>query len=104
MNGQSDDAHNLLPDEVASQIPPLYKTQNDKDPLAMLKWFTPDAGWTWFVVEYSPDERLCFGLVIGHEREFGYFSLDEIESVRGPLSLPIERDLYFESKPVSQCQ
>ena len=104
MNDQQDDAHNLLPDEMASQIPQLYATQNDKDPMAVLKWFTPDSSWTWYVCEYSPDERLCFGLVIGHERELGYFSLDEIESVRGPFGLAIERDLYFESKPVSQCQ
>ena len=36
-----------------------------------------------------------FGLVYGHEREFGYFLLSELEEVRGPHGLPIERDLYF---------
>ena len=35
-------------------------------------------------------------LVIGHEMELGYFSLAELEQVRGPWSLPVERDLYFE--------
>jgi hypothetical protein len=29
--------------------------------------------------------------------EIGYVSLSELESVRGPLNLPIERDLHFEA-------
>ena len=37
-----------------------------------------------------------FGLAIGLEIELGYWSLAELEQVRGPLGLPIERDLYFE--------
>ena len=45
-----------------------------------------------------------FGYVIGHEREWGYFVLSELETVRGPLGLAIERDLYFTAKPFSQLQ
>lgn len=59
------------------------------------------------MLEYSavaPDgvPRLCFGLVDGHEREFGYFSLDELLAMRGPMGLRIERDLYFEPCPLSK--
>lgn len=36
-----------------------------------------------------------FGLVSGQEVELGYFALSELEQVRGPLGLPIERDLHF---------
>ena len=43
-----------------------------------------------------------FGLVFGHEREYGYFLLSELEEVRGPLGLPIERDLYFKPKPLAE--
>ena len=38
---------------------------------------------------------LFFGLVIGFEKELGYFSLAELESARGPMGLAIERDLHF---------
>jgi len=38
---------------------------------------------------------IFFGLVDGHEKELGYFSLTELEKVRGKMNLPIERDLYF---------
>ena len=45
-----------------------------------------------------------FGLVVGYERELGDFSPEELEQIRGPMGLPIERDLYFEPKPVSECK
>jgi len=34
--------------------------------------------------------------------ELGYFSLKELEEIRGPLGLPIERDLDFEPKTLSE--
>ena len=27
--------------------------------------------------------------------ELGYFTLDELKSIKGPMGLPIERDRYF---------
>jgi hypothetical protein len=33
-------------------------------------------------------------LVVGFEREFGYFSLSELQTARGVMGHPIERDLY----------
>jgi hypothetical protein len=56
-----------------------------------------------YAVEFHPVDRLCFGLVVGHEREFGYFSLDELQNTRGPLGLQVERVLCFKPKPASQC-
>lgn len=72
--------------------------------MAILKFIRPDSSWTWYVVEYDPEDRICFGLVIGHERDLGYFSLEELETIRGPMGLPIERDLHFEPKPVAECK
>ena len=44
----------------------------------------------------------AFGAVIGLEEEWGYFSLTELESVRGPGGLTIERDLCFRSGPFTK--
>ena len=44
---------------------------------------------------FEGEEFLLFGYVIGLEREFGYFLLSELEGVRTPLGLEVERDLYF---------
>ena len=40
-------------------------------------------GWYWFVTEYLCDEpgSLAFGLVRGHEIEWGYFDLDELHAL-----------------------
>lgn len=47
-------------------------------------------------------EDLFFGLVSGFEVELGYFSLAELESVRGPLGLAIERDLFYTPQTLQQ--
>lgn len=100
----SQDAHELMPAAIAALIPPLYATEAEADPMVWVKFFTPASGWTWYVTEVDPDERLCFGLVIGQDQELGYFSLDELEEVRDSLGLRVERDLYFEPQPLSAIQ
>ncbi|NLI16577.1 MAG: DUF2958 domain-containing protein [candidate division Zixibacteria bacterium] len=84
--------------ELRSRLPPLYSTEDQSDPLIQLKFFTPDSNWTWYAIEFD-GEDLFFGLVIGFEAELGYFRLSELQNVKGPLGLPIERDLFF--SPVS---
>jgi Protein of unknown function (DUF2958) len=62
----------------------------------VVKHFTPDANATWLLTELD-DKNLAFALCdcgLG-EPELGCVSLAELESVRGPLGLRIERDLYF---------
>ena len=95
-------AHKLIPQDHT--LPPLYATENQTDPTVHIKLFTPDSGWSWYITEYSPQEELCFGLVVGIEREMGYFSISELQAVRGPLGLKIERDLYFTPLPLSQLK
>ena len=93
----------LLTKELEAKLPPLY-SQDGKgdDALALVKFFTPDSSWTWYATEYDPVERVFFGLVDGLEKELGYFSLDELESIKGPLGLRIERDIYFEPTRIKE--
>lgn len=89
-------AMELLPGEWRAVLPKLYS--NEKTGLstvAPVKLFTPDANWTWYPTEFDGND-LCFGLVSGFEVELGYFSVSELESIRGGLGLPVERDLYFQ--------
>lgn len=86
----------LLTKELREKLPPLYANEELEDEaMALVKFFTPDSGWTWWASEFD-GEDIFYGLVSGFELELGYFSLSELESVRGPLGLKIERDLYFE--------
>jgi len=38
-----------MPDRIVGTIPPIGATSEQSDPFLHVKWFTPDAGWTWFV-------------------------------------------------------
>jgi hypothetical protein len=42
--------------------------------------------------------------VSGYEVELGYFTLSELEEVRGGLNLPIERDLHYTPKTLQDIQ
>ena len=59
--------------------------------------------WSWDSSECDGDD-IFFGLVDGVELEYGYFSLKELQSVKGPLRLPIERDLHFEPKSLRELR
>lgn len=92
----------LLTEQLKRKLPRLYECEKQGlDAVAQVKFFTPDGSWTWYATEYD-GEDVFFGLVVGHETEMGYFSLSELLSVRGPLGLPIERDLYFIPKPLKE--
>src|SRR5512140_3034422 len=91
---ENDTATDLMPEWLRSQLPPLYSTERTPEPLVIVKYFTPDAGWTWLATEFDGEDTF-FGLVEGLERELGYFSLAELRVARGPLGLQIERDLHW---------
>lgn len=96
-------AYTYVPEEMRTTIPKLYTTDGESDPNVWVKLFTPDSIWTWYVIEWDGDD-LCFGFVVGHDQELGYFSLAEIDGVRGGLGLPVERDLYFTPCPLSNVR
>ena len=108
---REEDAFNLLPPSLEKNLPALYATEktptNEKTVYA--KFFAPGTSWTWFVLEgaWEEDQQdyLFFGLVLGFENEYGYFSLKELESVgdANPLCV-VERDLYFLPTPLSNIE
>ena len=103
----------LLTKALQDTIPALGKG----DGTAVVKFFDPCGSWTWYVQEGAAivdgsevplkgidlakaEDVLFFGLVDGFEKELGYFTLSELESVKGPLGIGLERDLYWTPKKV----
>jgi hypothetical protein len=85
----------LLTKEILSAFPEFGSTDGQGDAAKVIvKFFTPDSSWTWYATEFDGEDTF-FGLVCGHEAELGYFSLAEITSARGPMGLPIERDMHL---------
>jgi len=96
----------LLTEELKKLLPPLYAQEGDKDPMVYVKFFAVRSNWTWYVTEgqQEEDDFLFFGYVIGFEREWGYFSLSELQSSCGPCGQEVERDLYFQPTRFSEVQ
>lgn len=77
----------------------------DQDHAPVLKLFNPCGAATWLISEMDPDDNdILFGLCdLGFDWvELGYVSLSELEALRLPFGLKIERDLHFEgTQPMS---
>jgi len=94
----------LMTKELEERFKAVGSQEMEEDPLIIAKFFDPCGSWSWFAYEYDPEERTFFGMVHGFEKELGSFSLDELESIRRPLGLTIERDLHFGEKRLSQIR
>ena len=92
-------AQMMLTKDIKGKLPKLYATEQipTNDKRIIVKFFSPWTSWTWYAVEGQPngDDFTFFGLVAGHEKEWGYFSLNELQTVKGPFGLKIERDYHF---------
>ncbi|MEK7232295.1 MAG: DUF2958 domain-containing protein [Elusimicrobiota bacterium] len=94
----------LLTNELEKLLPGIKTTEAQPDPVVFVKFFDPCGSWTWYATEYDPVRREFFGFVRGFEDELGYFSLDELSSVKNKLGLGIERDLYWQPTPLSKVK
>lgn len=78
---------------ITKEIERKLARKSDKP---VLKLFTPWANATWLISERDGD--MLFGLCdlgLGSP-ELGYVSLAELQSLRGPGGLTVERDKWFE--------
>lgn len=81
----------------------LPREAPDRDPVARVKLFNPTGIGTWYLASYDPDSRTGFGLADVHEKELGYIDLAELVDFRGRWGLPIERDIHWRPRPLSEC-
>jgi len=90
--------HKLLTKEIRDALPALYATDEVKlsDKTIVCKFFSPFNGWRWYATEFDGEDTF-FGVVVGWETEWGYFSLSELASVAvaGNTVPAVERDLSF---------
>ena len=95
----------LLTKELLTRFARLGRQEDNADPIVVAKYFNPTGAGTWYATEYDPEEKIFFGYVSifgDWNDEWGSFSLDELQSYTGKFGLGIERDLYFDEKPISQ--
>lgn len=98
----------LMTKEIEKRLEkfPIYSQDGKGEEATIVcKFFCPINPWTWYVLEgqkMDDGDYELYGLVInGHgEREYGYFMLSELQEIKLPFGLGIERDIYFSPSKV----
>ena len=94
----------LITKKIATKLQRNFVRQREDyefDPVPPLKLFNPAGAGTWIISEQDPDEPdFLFGLCdLGFGTpELGSVSLGELEGLRFPFGLTIERDSWFEAE------
>ena len=99
----------LITKEIESKLmkSPLYSGEETpiEERKIIVKFFNPCGAGRWYVLEAEKQEDgdwLFYGYVDLLEKEFGYFTLSQLEEVRLPYGLKIERDLYFKNRMLKE--
>lgn len=95
-----------LIDDITA-LPDFDAIAEDPDPIVHVRLFTPGAAATWLVcaVERRAGRLIGFGWaeVVPGAGECGTFDLDEIATLRGRFGLGVERDRYYQPRPLSDA-
>ncbi len=95
----------LMTKGLEARFASIGSQEGNEDPIVVAKFFNPAGAGTWYATEYIPEERVFFGYasIFGDEcDEWGNFSLEELESIKGFGGLGVERDLYCGEKKISE--
>ncbi len=84
-------------------LPGLRETgeMESKDITVKVKLFCPLLSWTWYLVEYDPENKEAYGYVDGDCPELGYISITELENTRFHLGQVVEIDKHWTPVPLS---
>lgn len=98
----------LITKELENRFRAVGNQDGVSDPIVIAKFFNASGAGTWFATEYDNVTGLFFGYVsifnTEHENELGYFSLAELQSVKGAFGLGVERDRYFTEMKLSEAK
>ena len=95
----------LIAKDIVNKIPNLYETENQEEKICYVKLFLPNSNWTWYIIEINKqDNNTCFGFVDGLEQELGYFTIKELENLRGQFGLKVELDSSFTPTKLSKIK
>lgn len=91
----------LINEEITKRFKeyPLYSQDGKgEESVVLVKYFNPCGSGTWLITEAELQENgdwLLFGYCHIYCWEWGYVSLKELQNLKLPFGLSIERDLYM---------
>src|SRR5262245_30011333 len=96
----------LLADELREQIPKLYRTRAEPDPIVWVRFFSLFFNWRWYIIECDDVDRtlIFYGWMVHAHEPQGRFIRTDLASMRAYFGIVIERDEDFAPCPLSQVQ
>ena len=85
----------LMTKAIQEKAEKQYDLGSDLEQKVVAKYFDPAGNWKWFLMNKHKDDDYCWGIVKGNAIEMGSFSIKELENIRLPFGLTIERDTSF---------
>ena len=82
--------------EIKKQAEKQYPLGSDMEQKVVAKYFNPAGRGTWYLMNTEPGSDYAWGIVNLFEVEMGSFTISELERIRLPFGLGIERDILFE--------
>jgi len=95
----------LMTDALIKRLAQLGD-QDVPDPIIAAHFFDPCGSADWYVTAYYPEDNVIFGWaeIVPGMGEWGYTSVAELQSIKGPLGIGIERDLYWKERKASEVE
>ena len=93
----------LLTKEITKKAQKQYDKGSDMDEqMVVAKFFDPMGSWTWYLMNMQDETgNYAWGIVKGHEVEAGSFSVRQLQDIKLPFGIGIERDTLFEPMKAS---
>jgi hypothetical protein len=97
----------LFTKEILARLPKLGATGHlTMDKLVVqAKLFNPMGAGTWYLMEYDPESKIAHAFVtLGDPQnaEMGDVSIQELEDLKLPMGMGIERDIHFTPRPLGE--
>ena len=87
----------LLTDDFMELFDEHREDSKGNNPTFVAKFYNPVGTQIWYVSDFDPKTKLCYGYVTGMlDNKWGDFSIEELEAIRLPYGKRIERDDYFD--------
>jgi len=96
----------LMTKQLKARFKKIGDQKDEHDPIVVAVFFDPTGPCIWYATAYDPEKRVFYGYVSipgFWDDGWGYFKLNQLESIRGDFGLGIERDRYFKEQPSSQA-
>ena len=93
----------LITEDMKGQIPRLEMAPDSLDPMVGVLFHMPMLDWAWYVLEFDGKDEV-FALEERERAKWGFFSLEELQKLRGPFGVRVQRAQQYRPMRLSEAR